>query len=637
MRKTMNSLSMPEPPPHISDLPHLDIATEFERMTLGTSFVGKSSEAVLVKAAIDLKADVKRAHRPSSKYLLDDDRGGDHDAEPWNAPRRRMKYWARKPWWSNRTACGTYGLLKFPSEALLGELIELYFTHQNIYLPLLHRPTFERSVAQGLHLKDDGFAATLLLVCAIGSRWSMNPSVTHTNLACGREWFDQVPPMGSRFWGQATLYDLQYYCLAVMFLDGSANPQACWTLVGIGLRLAQDIGVHCRKAHVEPPSVESELYKRAFWILVYLDRVISAGIGRTCALQYDDFDIDPALEVDDEYWEHPTRPFQQPAGVPSRVTFFNTFMWLNHILGFCLKGLYSTNKMLALFAIKGPWEEYAIPELDSVLNNWDAQIPDHLHWDPTREDQVFFDQSVALHCAYYHVQILIHRSFILIPRDSASPPALPSLSICTNAARACANMVDVQRRRNGNIPTFRNLQAVFNSGLILLLNVWSAKRTGLMPDPGRDMANVHKCMEAIHLCGNRWEIAGMLWHILAKLTSASRLSVPVALNTEECSNAHNPHSGDTRSSADPSSILFPQPFDHSMADAQFQTFDPMMDLSEFDATLAPQMWIAPGDPLAQMYSDMGRVSHEFEGMANFPDAHAMEMVLNGLEADAWRT
>lgn len=68
--------------------------------------------------------------------------------------------------------------------------------------------------------------------------------------------------------------------------------------------------------------------------------------------------------------------------------------------------------MLALFSIHGPWKEYAVPELDSVLNLWHAHIPDHLRWDPAREDQVFFDQSVALHCAFYHLQILIHRALL---------------------------------------------------------------------------------------------------------------------------------------------------------------------------------------------------------------------------------
>jgi hypothetical protein len=35
----------------------------------------------------------------------------------------------------------------------MGDLVELYFARQNIYLPLLHRPIFERAIADGLHLR----------------------------------------------------------------------------------------------------------------------------------------------------------------------------------------------------------------------------------------------------------------------------------------------------------------------------------------------------------------------------------------------------------------------------------------------------------------------------------------------------
>lgn len=35
--------------------------------------------------------------------------------------------------------------------------------------------------------------------------------------------------------------------------------------MGIGLRLAQDLGAHCGQPHHSPPTVEDELLKRAFW------------------------------------------------------------------------------------------------------------------------------------------------------------------------------------------------------------------------------------------------------------------------------------------------------------------------------------------------------------------------------------
>lgn len=73
--------------------------------------------------------------------------------------------------------------------------------------------------------------------------------------------------------------------LAAIFLSGSTAAHASWTIIGIGLRLAQDVGVHRRKTHVAPTSIEDELWKRAFWVLVALDRGTSGALGRPCAIQ----------------------------------------------------------------------------------------------------------------------------------------------------------------------------------------------------------------------------------------------------------------------------------------------------------------------------------------------------------------
>ncbi|KAF8158690.1 hypothetical protein K438DRAFT_1777030 [Mycena galopus ATCC 62051] len=81
-----------------------------------------------------------------------------------------------------------------------------------------------------------------------------------------------------------------------MFLKYT-TPSACWTLIGIGLRLAQDVGTHRRKDG--PPTVESELWKRAFWALVVADRGASMAQGRTCTTQYEDIDADLLIECDD--------------------------------------------------------------------------------------------------------------------------------------------------------------------------------------------------------------------------------------------------------------------------------------------------------------------------------------------------
>ncbi|KAF8153541.1 hypothetical protein K438DRAFT_2026761, partial [Mycena galopus ATCC 62051] len=505
MRTSMATIYVAPTPPHSSDAVHLDISDESNKFSLGpNAFVGESSIFTIIKAADAIKANLKSA-------------GGKNLG--WNSRRRHL--------WTPRAPCRTRRL-KFPADLLMKELIGLYFTHQQIYTPVLHRPTFERGVAEGLHWRDHDFGAIVLLVCAIGSRWSVNPSVTggaNENLACGREWFDQVPLTDDRLIGPATLHDLQYCALAVLFLDGACAPLACSTLLGIGLRLAQDIGVHVRKPKV--PSVESELYKRAFFVLVHMDHVTSAEMGRKCALQFDEIDIDPLLEVDDEYWEHPAHPFEQPPGIPSRIGFFNALMRLGHIGAFCLNGLFSAQKVHALIAMNSAWEEEGIAELHSALDTWFAHVPEHLRWDPWREDSVFFDQSVALNCTYRCLQIRIHRSLMFRKADS---PILHFVTIATTAARACADMVDAQRQRNGNTAVIINMRAAFSAGHFLLLHVANEVQTktrpGLDLDENNDIADAYKCMQALHLCQTQWQKAGMLRETLAKLAANSRLPLP---------------------------------------------------------------------------------------------------------------
>ena len=71
-----------------------------------------------------------------------------------------------------------------------------------------------RAAAAGLHLVDEGFGATLLLVCALASRFTDNPAVLPPGNSswqwAGWHWFEQVHaarrliPLAA-----TTLYDLQ--------------------------------------------------------------------------------------------------------------------------------------------------------------------------------------------------------------------------------------------------------------------------------------------------------------------------------------------------------------------------------------------------------------------------------------------
>jgi hypothetical protein len=53
--------------------------------------------------------------------------------------------------------------------------------------------------------------------------------------------------------------------LATVFLFRSSKPSVTWALLGLGMRLAQDVGAHRKEAYGEKNSLRDELWRRAFW------------------------------------------------------------------------------------------------------------------------------------------------------------------------------------------------------------------------------------------------------------------------------------------------------------------------------------------------------------------------------------
>ncbi|KIJ21009.1 hypothetical protein PAXINDRAFT_165809 [Paxillus involutus ATCC 200175] len=484
-----------------------------------TRFFGKSSGIMFIQKTMDLKKEYTRREDSRSDSLFNT--GSQGELFPWEDVIRSIKETE----------------YAFPDEDLGISLVNLYFVHMNCLAPLLHRPSFERKVIHGDHLHDSSFGAVYLLVCAVGSQFSDDPRVflegTDSEHSVGWKYFQQVPMVTNRLLGPPCLEDLQVYCLSVLFLLGSSAPQACWTIVGIGIRLAQDVGAHRRKAYSSKLSVEGELWKRAFWLLVTWDRQMSSSLGRPCAIKDEDFDLDLPVECDDEYWEdpNPEQAFKQPPDKPSTMSFFTSFLKLNHILAFALRTIYLINKPKVFLGFVGQqWEQHFVVELDSALNQWINAVPKHLRWDPTGDaNSPFFMQSSVLYSSYYMIQISIHRPFIYSPRKS-SPPSFPSLSICTNAARSCSHVIDVYNQRSRLAIPFLQMPA-FTAGIVLVLNIWGGKRSGLSTDPSKEMADVHKCMAALKRCEKRFPFSGRFLDILCKLATVGDLPLPQPSHT----------------------------------------------------------------------------------------------------------
>ncbi|KAF8193968.1 fungal-specific transcription factor domain-containing protein [Mycena galopus ATCC 62051] len=483
--------------PHPDDAAFVDIVKSFQSLSLDSThadpgFRGRSSTAMLVKAAMSVK--------PS---------------QPHKSPAAYTPRTSNRP---ENLSVVPHRLQAFPSDPLMMSLISQYFANLNLLLPLLRRPLFLECIRQQLHLRHNGFAAVLLLVCALGSLYLTDvPTEDRRRLAW--KWYDEVELCGHSLRQQPTYYDLQAYCLATTFLHFTSNPRFAWSVAGFGLRFAEDLGAHRQKPTAN--TTKEELEKRTMWILLMLDIYISDPLGRPRALNRYDLDIVlPSDCDDDEYWEL-WGPGRQLKDRPWTMSFFNNLVGLTRIVHITHNALYCN--VVDRHAAETVDPKATIKQLDSALNTWFSQIPQHLAWDLALPDVLLGDQSAIFACIYYHARILIHRSTLtavpIVPLDALAR------KMCTEAARACIGIADAQRRCRPDHPLLFSQNPVFTAGMALVVDL--AGNTDNVRDPAPDLALIRTAIDVLRSQQQRWPSSEFYVTVLEGLLSTITTSAEV--------------------------------------------------------------------------------------------------------------
>ncbi|TFK96641.1 fungal-specific transcription factor domain-containing protein [Pterulicium gracile] len=345
-------------------------------------------------------------------------------------------------------------LYEFPEDDLMRSLIDLYFEHYHLFLPLLHQPSFEDQVANKLHHRDTGFACVLLLVCAHALRYSHDLRVlspqTHLLQSGGWKCFNQAHATPQHILDPVTLYEPQFNLLSADFLRCSSIPSTGWTVLAAAIRKAQDIGAHRKDTFKHKLRVQQELWKRMWWGLAVVERTASAANGRSCVTGPAEIDVDLPTECEDEYWDHPDPAlnWKRPEGVPASVAFYNCLIRLTGILDHAMSLL---------------------------LNHWVDSIPKHLKWDARPTKPTWKRQSLTLPSLTFDFH---------------------SLAICTNAARACVHLIDLSDRdEDCNAIGYEMQWSLFTATVVLVLNVWSGRKAGIPLSFSEDLRDVWKSLQ----------------------------------------------------------------------------------------------------------------------------------------------
>ncbi|KAJ7123956.1 hypothetical protein C8R43DRAFT_39486 [Mycena crocata] len=437
---------------------------------------------------------------------------------------KRPLFWSPLPWEASPSS-EVPVTQTFPPNDLLRDLVDIYFTQLNIFSFILHRPTFEQALADGQHLSDSRFGSVVLAVCALAIKISSDERVLllgEGDLSAGWKWFRQIPRPFSGTPATACIYDLQLCCLYISFQKLSLQLESCWLLCGIGMLYAQEMGAHRRKRQRQDKeaswNVEAELSTRCCYYLSMFDATHSYCFDRPRAAEALERELHLPALCDEEYWDNPdpARAFQQPPGQPSLAAYNLSYI-----------------KLMSIYAsLSRAGDTASIAQIDSRLDQWATEIPEHLLWNPYMKDDVFFAQSASLYTQYYHVQILLHRPLLHTVKDAApSPSAFKSLAICANAARSTAHVTDVRSHRP-SLNQAENFKAVFDAAVVLVLNISGGARFGLSIDTGRELVAVYQCMELLRRSERRAQNAGWFNDLLCELLHLSELPLPESWATQ---------------------------------------------------------------------------------------------------------
>ncbi|KZV67461.1 hypothetical protein PENSPDRAFT_688084 [Peniophora sp. CONT] len=494
-----------------------ELTDDFRHLTLGT-YHGPFSSAGLVHSALNLTFELTGA-----RLSMDDlSRFG------------RPQFWKFNPWEYLKERTTLY----FPPQDLLVVLVDLYFDNLNPYMTVLHRPTFMRYLSLGLYNVDISFGFLLLNVCANGARFSEDPRVMLPGAeaqSAGWHWFNQVRGRSFMHNGSSRLYDLQSICLTVMYLMGCSAMQSSWIWCRHGISLAQDVGAHKKRAYGTVPNAEDEQFKRAFWVLVLLDRNLSVQLGRPYATKDEELDLEYPIACDDAYWDHPDpdQAFKQPEGRSSHNDYLVSLVEFAHSVGPGMGVVVICRRQGPRLAWNtgGGWERETIAELDSQYTAWADSVPVHIRWNPAEKNDIFFMQAAHLRVWYHDGQIILHRPFIT-PRPNTPPHVVaelgfPFLAICLSAARAIVRILEsVRQRFPGQL--FPLLQkSVYQAGMMLFLGIWGSDKLGIAPRVEEDLRGIHTCMQFLETLEKRIHPAGRYRDIMNTLLSLVELPTPV--------------------------------------------------------------------------------------------------------------
>ncbi|KAH8817271.1 fungal-specific transcription factor domain-containing protein [Xylogone sp. PMI_703] len=305
-----------------------------------------------------------------------------------------------------------------PSEARTRELISQYFNDTGVLFPYIHEGTFFEAYND---MRNSNFTRVrrswlglLNMVMALATSTTVDPSTNAENRVRESDvYYQRAKGLCEKLIMRGTSLEIVQLLLVMgQYLQGTQRSVETWTIQGLAVKAALQLGLHSAKASARFSPLIQEFRKRTWYGCMVLDRTLSMTFGRPSAIpeEYVILDLPTPLDSGDPKHE-------------LSVGFFNGTITLYRIMWKVIHTLYGGNidsenrltvidnisRILSMEQLLVDWERQLLPTL--ALHQ--ASDIAHLSVDTDVITKLSEKLRIILTLRHHNLRVLLHRPILV--------------------------------------------------------------------------------------------------------------------------------------------------------------------------------------------------------------------------------
>ncbi|KAH8700315.1 C6 transcription factor [Talaromyces proteolyticus] len=449
-------------------------------------------------------------------------------------------------------------LFALPPRLETWELVQKYFSDTGLLFPYIYPPTFLETCQHVLKRNPRrirrtwlGLLNIMLAMVKITAAPETKPA--EIRLAEANMFYQRALGLcGNEMLRGTTIEVVQFLLLMGQYLQGTQKSVQAWTIHGLAVKAALQLGLHSKDAAGAFTPADQEVRRRTWFACVILDRTLSMTLGRPATIPDNYVRLELPKHDDDL-----VVPMVDPRDVQMSTLFFNNTILLYKQLFVTIDELYDQN--LGCESQLSVSEKISkILSISQTLEAWKTSLPEGLGLvtvqelqNATRpapeEPQFSFKFRVILTLRYLHLQVLLHRPILVQYIDACVESSANqheqrvlqqigwnSLQICSEAAM---NIIDLVYEVLDSTEWHKSLLGAwwftlyytFHSALILRGTLWVCRDGDLAAKPlscGIEQLVLYpsRAVQALYKLDSGNRIVDRCRYYLERLTNISNTS-----------------------------------------------------------------------------------------------------------------